>query len=182
MRVIVGTGPRMRRTVKEKRRGGERAIKSDWRVFGRVSACVAGVRCGSNPIVTDLEQVPLSELLKAQRKLATQQHGSDSDSDSAPATSSTSSNSKTRLETIKRQLLLLQQKKGKALTVPVPHVPEPEYSDEEGKGDPRDGGEGSRNNLWDVRNARKEDRAREREWEEKRAEEREKRKRDGKHA
>ncbi|KAJ9102929.1 hypothetical protein QFC20_004895 [Naganishia adeliensis] len=130
----------------------------------------------------NLEQVPLSELLKAQRKLAAKQHGSDSESDSAPTPSSTNSNSKTRLETIKRQLLLLQQKKGKALAVPVPRAPEPEYSDEEGKGDPRDGGEGSRNNLWDVRNARKEDRAREREWEEKRAEEREKRKRDGKHA
>lgn len=144
--------------------------------------CVAGVRCSSNAIILDLEQVPLSELLKAQRKLVAKQHGSDSESDSAPTASSTNSNSKTRLETIKRQLLLLQQKKGKALAVPVPRAPEPEYSDEEGKGDPRDGGEGPRNNLWDVRNARKEDRAREREWEEKRAEEREKRKRDGKHA
>lgn len=74
----------------------------------------------------------------------------------------------------------MQQKKGKALAVPVPHVPT-EFSDDEGEGKADPGDEG-RNSLWDARNARKEDRAREREWEEKRQAEREKRKRDGKHA
>lgn len=137
--------------------------------------------------LSDLEQVPLSELLKAQRKLnAKQSHGSDSESDSAPETTPSVSGSanKNRLEQIKRQLLLLQQKKGKALDVEVPRVQE-EYAESDAgsdNGDPRDGGEGSRNNLWQVRKERKEDRAREREKEEKWAADREKRKRDGKHA
>ncbi|KAI5449389.1 rRNA biogenesis protein rrp36 [Naganishia albida] len=127
----------------------------------------------------NLEQVPLAELLKAQRKLAAKQHTSDSESDAPSASASTTSQN--RLEKIKRQLLLMQQKKGKALAVPVPHVAEDEYSDdgEQGQAPAADGG---RNSLWDARNARKEDRAREREWEEKRAAEREKRKREGKHA
>jgi hypothetical protein len=80
--------------------------------------------------------------------------------------------------------LLLQQKKGKALDLAVPRLQD-EFDDSDGGdniGDPRDGGEGSRNNLWQVRNERKEDRAREREQEEKRMQEREKRKRDGRHA
>lgn len=132
----------------------------------------------------DLEQVPLADLLKAQRKLkAKQAEGSDSEGDSTPAQANGGPN-KNRLEAIKRQLLLLQQKKGKALDVAVPRVQE-EYDESDGGdeiGDPRDGGEGSRNNLWQVRNERKEDRAREREQEEKRMHEREKRKRDGKHA
>lgn len=146
--------------------------KSRWRALGTffdvgLTMCV------------DLEQVPLAELLKAQRKLAAKQHTSDSESDAPPASASTTS--QTRLEKIKRQLLLMQQKKGKALAVPVPHVAEDEYSDdgEQGQAGAADGG---RNSLWDARNARKEDRAREREWEEKRAAEREKRKREGKHA
>lgn len=132
----------------------------------------------------DLEQVPLAELLKAQRKLKVKQSdGSDSEEEHATA-SANSGPSKNRVEAIKRQLLLLQQKKGKALNVAVPRVHEGHYESDEGDDtrDPRDGGEGSRNNLWQVRNERKEDRAREREQEEKRMQEREKRKRDGKHA
>lgn len=79
----------------------------------------------------------------------------------------------------------MQQKKGKALDVEVPRVEEDsegESDDPREAADPRDGGEGSRNNLWQVRKERKEDRAREVEWEEKRAQEKEKRKRDNKHA
>ncbi|KAJ9102667.1 hypothetical protein QFC19_004776 [Naganishia cerealis] len=137
----------------------------------------------------DLEQIPLSELLKAQRKLsANHSHGSGSESDSEPETSSRStsgSTSKNRVEAIKRQLLLMQQKKGKALNVEVPRVEEDSEEESDGPrdaADPRDGGEGSRNNLWQVRKERKEDRAREREQEERRAQEKEKRKRDNKHA
>lgn len=128
--------------------------------------------------------MPLAELLKAQRKLKAQQaEGSDSEGESVAAQAK-SGPSKNRLEAIKRQLLLLQQKKGKALDVAVPRVQEEfDDSDEaEDTGDPRDGGKESRNNLWQVRNERKEDRAREREQEEKRMQEREKRRRDGKHA
>lgn len=132
----------------------------------------------------DLEQVPLAELLKAQRKLKAQQaEGSDSEGESVAAQAK-SGPSKNRVEAIKRQLLLLQQKKGRALDVAVPRVQE-EYDDSDGAGDTgncHDGGEGSRNNLWQVRKERKEDREREKEQEEKRMQEREKRKRDGKHA
>ncbi|KAJ9097162.1 hypothetical protein QFC21_004831 [Naganishia friedmannii] len=138
----------------------------------------------------DLEQIPLSELLKAQRKLnAKRSHGSDSNSDSETESSSrpaSASTSKNRVEAIKRQLLLMQQKKGKALDVEVPRVEEEDLGGEsdgpQEAADPRDGGEGSRNNLWQVRKERKEDRAREVEWEERRAQEKEKRKRDNKHA
>jgi broad specificity polyphosphatase/5'/3'-nucleotidase SurE len=141
--------------------------------------CLIAISC------SDLEQIPLSELLKAQRKLnAKRSHGSGSESDSETETSSHSastSTSKNRVEAIKRQLLLMQQKKGKALNVAVPRVEE-DYEGPREAGDPRDGGEGSRNNLWQVRKERKEDRAREIEWEEKRAQEKEKRKRDNKHA
>jgi len=127
---------------------------------------------------SDLEQVPLSLLRKAQSRLRrTDPNDSDADSDASGETTTTISGlsegeKNKRLNDIKRRLAAMQRVKGKALNVRVESDQESEQS----------GGDDRRDNGWAIRRERKEEREQEKDAQKRKEEERERLKRSDKHA